>query len=347
MEDEINFASDTWEIINTYLKQNNSSELIRHHLDSFNDFMDNKISFIIKQFNPLVVYHEYLPDSNSYKYEIHIIYGDIHYGNPMIHENNGSSKLLYPQEARSRNMSYSMTLYVDMEIKILTKEPGSEDKIFTKKLNKINIGKIPIMLRSKYCLLNNNKTKPEDFDECRYDLGGYFIINGNEKVIVSQEKIAENKVYAFKTSKNSRFSHTVEIKSIKDDTYITPKNISIKLMSKDTINGKTLKVFIPYIRLEIPLFVMFRVLGIITDKDIIMHIIGEINENTEKIMEWLKPSIIDAEHIRTQEDAFNYLSKGMTILGQPKDIKLDKQKKHEYIKNMLNRDFLTQMDNNF
>ena len=52
MEDEINFASDTWEIINTYLKQNNSSELIRHHLDSFNDFMDNKISFIIKQFNP-------------------------------------------------------------------------------------------------------------------------------------------------------------------------------------------------------------------------------------------------------------------------------------------------------
>ena len=111
------------------------------------------------------MYHEYLPDSNSYKYEIHIIYGDIHYGNPMIHENNGSSKLLYPQEARSRNMSYSMTLYVDMEIKILTKEPGSEDKIFTKKLNKINIGKIPIMLRSKYCLLNNNKTKPEDFDE--------------------------------------------------------------------------------------------------------------------------------------------------------------------------------------
>ena len=64
-------------------------------------------------------------------------------------------------------------------------------------------------------------------------------------------------------------------------------------------------------------------------------------------MEWLRPSIIDAEHIRTQEDAFNYLSKGMTILGQPKDIKLDKQKKHEYIKNMLNRDFLTQMDNNF
>ena len=347
MEDEINFASDTWEIINTYLKQNNSSELIRHHLDSFNDFMDNKISFIIKQFNPLIVYHEYLPESNSYKYEIHIIYGDIHYGNPMIHENNGSSKLLYPQEARSRNMSYSMTLFVDMEIKIITKEPGSEDKIFTKKLNKINIGKIPIMLRSKYCLLNNHKTKPEDFDECRYDLGGYFIINGNEKVIVSQEKIAENKVYAFKTSKNSRFSHTVEIKSIKDDTYITPKNISIKLMSKDTINGKTLKVFIPYIRLEIPLFVMFRVLGIITDKDIIMHIIGEINENTQKIMEWLRPSIIDAEGIRTQEDAFNYLSKGMTILGQPKDIKLDKQKKHEYIKNMLNRDFLTQMDNNF
>ena len=347
MEDEIKFASDTWEIINKFLTQNNSKELIRHHIDSFDDFMDNKISSIIKQFNPLVVYHDYIPETNSYRYEIHIIYGDIHYGNPMIHENNGSSSLLYPQEARLRNMSYSMTLYVDMEIRIITKEPNCEDKIFTKQLSKINIGKIPIMLRSKYCLLSSDKIKPEDFGECKYDLGGYFIINGNEKVIVSQEKIAENKVYAFKTNKNSRFSHSVEIKSIKDDTYITPKNISIKLLSKDTINGKSLKVFIPYIRLEIPLFVMFRVLGIITDKEIIRYIVGNINSSNYKILEWLKPSIIDGEHIRTQEDAFNYLSKGMTILGQPKDIKLDKEKRYEYIKNMLKRDFLTQMDDNF
>ena len=348
MEDKIDFTSDTWEVIKTYLKQNNGKELIRHHIDSFDDFMDNKLSSIIKQFNPLVVFHEYIPESNSYKYEVHIIYGEISFGNPRIHENNGSSKLMYPQEARSRNMTYSMTLYVDMEIKIITNENNTqENKSFTKKLNKINIGKIPIMLGSSYCLLNSKNTKPEEYDECKYDLGGYFIINGNEKVIVSQEKIAENKVYAFKSNKTSRFSHTVEIKSIKDDTYITPKNISIKLMSKDSINGKTLKVFIPYIRLEIPLFVMFRVLGIETDKQIVEYIVNDINKCSKEILNWLKPSIIDGSNIRTQEEAFNYISKGMTILGQPKDIKLDKQKKYEYIKNMLNRDFLTQMDNDF
>ena len=141
------------------------------------------------------------------------------------------------------------------------------------------------MLRSKYCLLSDGKELPGDHDECRYDIGGYFIINGNEKVIVAQEKMAENKSYCFKHNKHSsRYSHTVEIKSIFDETFITPKNISIKLTSKVGQYGRTLKVFVPHIRLEIPLFVMFRALGIITDKDIIKHIVYDIDDaNIPKI----------------------------------------------------------------
>ena len=78
------------------------------------------------------------------------------------------------------------------------------------------------MVRSKYCILNNNE---EETDECKYDLGAYFIINVNEKIIVGQEKIAEQKVYVFKSSKNnSKYSHIAEIKSVSKEGFNTPKN---------------------------------------------------------------------------------------------------------------------------
>ena len=70
------------------------------------------------------------------------------------------------------------------------------------------------MVGSKYCILSSQKI-PKKGNECIYDYGGYFIINGNEKVCVSQEKIAENKVYVFKTNKaSSKYSHIAEIKSV-------------------------------------------------------------------------------------------------------------------------------------
>ena len=90
------------------------------------------------------------------------------------------------------------------------------------------------MLHSKACILTlpstNNKI---DYEECEYDEGGYFIINGSEKVIVSQERVAENKIYVFKNTKQqSKYSHICEIKSIPNKKILTPKNIQVKLTSK-------------------------------------------------------------------------------------------------------------------
>ena len=124
------------------------------------------------------------------------------------------------------------------------------------------------MVKSKYCVLNE-KIKNE---ECKFDLGGYFLINGNEKVIVGQEKIAESKLYVFENSKNnSKYSHISEIKSCSPDGFNTPKNVSIKLTSKENIIGRTIKVAIPHIRVDVPLFILFRALGVISDKAILEH----------------------------------------------------------------------------
>ena len=116
-------------------------------------------------------------------------------------------KRMYPNDARLRNLTYSCNISVDLNIEVI-EDPQNEKKLISSKtIKKVNIGKIPLMVRSKYCLLNSDTFVNESNDECQYDLGGYFIVNGNEKVIVCQEKIAENKVYVFKSSKTSSKSY--------------------------------------------------------------------------------------------------------------------------------------------
>ena len=90
------------------------------------------------------------------------------------------------------------------------------------------------MVGSNYCVLRNQNINLNKTDECLYDNGGYFIINGNEKVIVSQDRIAENKTYVFKDSKLSSFSYIAEIRSVPENIFSPPKLTVLKLSSKVT-----------------------------------------------------------------------------------------------------------------
>ena len=127
-----------------------------------------------------------------------------------------------------------------------------------------------------YLLLNQRKNKDynKNDEECNYDLGGYFIINGNEKVIISQEKVANNLVQVYKNPKNSaKYSHICETRSLSEDNYGIPKVVTLKITSKNEIYGNSIKIQLPHMKQEIPLFILFRALGCGSDKDIIYHII--------------------------------------------------------------------------
>ena len=135
--------------------------------------MDNKVELKIKQLNPLSIYNRYNPETNTYDYEVQIEFGDVYYSKPIINENDGSSKIMTPQEARLRNLTYSSLVSVDIKIAII-KDPYNEKIcVSEKKLNKVKIGKIPIMVRSKYCVLNDTIKN----EECKYDLeSGYRLL---------------------------------------------------------------------------------------------------------------------------------------------------------------------------
>ena len=130
--DKFNYDEDTWKVIKAYLTEDNYNNLIRHHIDSFNDFTDVKIEQIVKQSNPLLIFNNYDELTNTYKYEININFGSVYFKEPVIYENNGSTKTMYPNDARLRNLTYSSQLLIDLSIDIYLTE-NNERKLINNK----------------------------------------------------------------------------------------------------------------------------------------------------------------------------------------------------------------------
>ena len=141
-QEKFNHEKDTWKVIDSYLKQSNNRLLIRHHLDSYDDFMDKKIESIVKQFNPLSIYNDFDNENNNYRSEINIEFGEISFSSPLIHENNGSTKLMFPNDARLRNLTYSSPIAIDIKISLIDDPFGKKELLSSKVIKKVNIGKI-------------------------------------------------------------------------------------------------------------------------------------------------------------------------------------------------------------
>lgn len=214
-------------------------------------------------------------DVHKYRYEIEICMKNVRIQDPCIHETNGRTKPLYPAIARLRNFSYVSNHTMDVHFSTIHRSGENlnhEERSPWKVLPGIAIGKIPIMVGSGACLLSRMRHVPaQNLGECPYDLGGYFIINGQEKVIVSQEHVIENKALCFKNQKqsNSRYSTICDIKSAPHKMMVTPKNIEVKILARTNSDcSEVIRASLPHIRTDIPVAVLFRLLGVITDKEI-------------------------------------------------------------------------------
>ena len=308
-----------WTIIDKYF-ESDPNLLIKHHIDSFNDFFNKKIYNIIKEKNPIKILKDKNEETKNYNLQAEIYFGGkegnkLYFGKPIIFDKN-REHYMFPNEARLRNMSYSITIHMDIDIiyKIYNKE-GIEE-ITESTLENIYFGKFPIMLNSDLCILNtlNRKTK-FNMGECKNDLGGYFIIDGKEKVIVPQEKFADNMIYV-KSNFNELYSHSVEIRCVSEDASKPVRTLSLRILRPiPTLENNQILVNIPNVRKPVPLFILMRALGILSDKEIIEYCLLDI-ENNKDYLNFFKPSIYDAGNIYEQETALKYLAtltKGKTI----------------------------------
>jgi DNA-directed RNA polymerase II subunit RPB2 len=305
------YIEEPWKIIESYFEGQYLQRMVRHQIESYNDFISHKIRTTIEMFNPvhIVSSNDYNPTLSLHKTEVCIQFKNMSLLQPQLHENNGATKTMFPQEARLRNFTYSSIMLCDIEIKVTRRygEEMNDVHSHVKTIPRVQIGKIPIMLRSDVCLLNQYSHVDVDTTcECKYDPGGYFIVNGSEKTVLAQERIAENKIYVRKPKNNSKWLYTAEMKSIPDFKIISPKQIMLLIARKNNGFGHPIYVKIQRIKQPIPLFILFRVLGIISDIDIVKYIVLKLDDNSQDMVYSLKASIVDANGYTNNETAFEY-----------------------------------------
>lgn len=180
-------------VIETYFKDT-PNPLVRHHLDSFSDLLSTKIPNFIRGWNPNI--GRILADGR----EIHVYIGGkngdkIRYFPPT--DDSGAAVL--PHACRLDNTTYTFEIKADMEIEYVF-----SDETVTQTFEDVSIGHLPLMLKSPLCYLTSmGSDQLSEAGECKFELGGYFIVGGAEKVLLSQERLAENMMYASKRPQTS------------------------------------------------------------------------------------------------------------------------------------------------
>jgi DNA-directed RNA polymerase II subunit RPB2 len=346
------YIETPWTLIESYFKDQHLSQLVRHQLESYNDFVTYQIQKTIDMFNPVQIRSEndFDKESGKYNLEIYITFENFHLYRPQIHENNGASKLMFPQEARLRNFTYASMMTIDLNVKYIVRTGNNLEnaQTFYKNIPGIHIGKLPIMLKSSVCVLKQYQHIDENTSgECKFDAGGYFIINGSEKTVLGQERAAENRVYCFNVSKNNnKWNWLAEIKSVPDFKCISPKQINMMITSKNSGFGNTIYIQIPRLKQPVPLLIVFRALGVISDKDICKKIVLDIDEKKYKQMMYgLQGSIVEANTILDQEEAIKYLMNNAMFTPINMDKESGIRKKREFTTDILNNDLFPHCSN--
>ena len=338
------YIEDPYDIIESYFRGQHLERLVRHQIESYNNFVGYQLPRTIQMFNPVIIRSEndYIEERGKYFLEMHVSFENFKLYPPQIHENNGATKIMFPHEAKLRNFTYASTMTIDINIQYIVRNTENMDnpKVITKTLQKINIGKMPIMLKSSICMLNQNRyIHPNLMGECQMDCGGYFIVKGSEKTVLGQERAAENRVYCFESKNTTKWSLFAEIKSIPDYKCISPKQIEMMISSKNNGFGNGIYINIPRVKQPIELFVLFRALGVLNDKSICEYILLDIdNEHQKPMLDCLRASIVDANKYPNQEVSMRHITAYVAYTPINMDKEKGQKKKLEFAQEVLNND---------
>ncbi|CAK4076589.1 unnamed protein product [Aphanomyces euteiches] len=333
---------DAWAVISAYFEEKG---LVRQQLDSFDEFIQNTMQELIDDSRSIRITPEaqYNPGQKSNRvtdtiYQIQ--FGQIYLSRCTMTESDGSTSVMFPHEARLRNLTYSAPLYVDVTcqkfqagtVPIEEQLPYEEEKTA-----KEFIGSIPIMLRSKYCVLTDKSDKElTELNECVYDQGGYFIINGSEKVLIAQERMSNNHVYCFKKSSISKYSWVCETRSHVERGARPTSTMYVQMYAKSggksAVSGHQIRAVIPYIRQDIPVVIIFRALGFVADREILEHICYDFSD--VELMERFKPSLEEAFVIQEQEVALDFIGRRGSAINVSKADRL------RYAQDILQKEML-------
>jgi len=323
-----------WNAIRSYFGTQGVSRLVEHQIESFEDFVRNKIPLIVTSTAPIVVWHEQDEKTKKYKYELRLSFENITYMKPRIQEATGRVKPMFPQEARVRNFTYAAQMFCD--VRFITRtykgETFTEFDEAVRVFSGVSLGKIPVMLGSSLCIMGDYPLSKQDMGECPNDPMGYFIIHGSERTILCQEKVADNRIMVFYNKKTaSKYTYSVEIKSLHESFTTPPKKLEIRISSKFNGLGYPLMMCVPRFREDIPAIIFFRALGLEVDEDIAKLVWGEDMAQAECLAASFK-ECMDI-NVNTREDAISYLASHLQYSTTHED-------KCAYVRTLLETEYL-------
>jgi len=281
----------TWGLLKEFFREKG---LVRQHIDSYNAFIDVGLQAIIDEVASIPIEIE--------EYPLKIKLGKIEIGTPRVTEVDGSERPVYPTEARVRNLTYAAPLHLEMT-PVIGEREGQTEIVY--------MGDFPVMLRSKICPLS--RLTPDEMisiGEDPIDPGGYFIVNGAERVVVALEDLAANKILVDveKTGVNPVYK-----------AKIFSTTLGFRARTEVTLKADgAVYVMVPGVPAEIPMVVLMKALGIQEDLKI-----AELVSDDETIQNQLEGSFEKAQGILSVKDALLYIGNRLAP-GQVEDYRAKK-----------------------
>ncbi len=269
-------------IVKKYLEDHS---LVESNIISFNEFIEHRMQELVEEVSEQITNEEF-----------EITLGKVKVEKPKVIEADGSSSLILPYEARLRNLTYSAP--VTLEITIKRGDQVDSDVV--------EIGRIPVMVKSKVCnTFGMSQQELVDSYNDPLDPGGYFIINGNERVMVMAEDLAENQPFI---ENNSKGNLNLRLFSLKG-TYRIPITISESKEGMIDLSFSRFK--------DLPAVVVLKALGLTKESDIAKYIGKETDSVIVNLYEFV--------NLATKEDAMMFIAEKTGLQGTKKEI-LDRVK---------------------
>lgn len=245
-------------------------KIVQHHIDSYNKFLESGLQNIINEQGIIETDIE----------DVYIKLGNIRVEKPVVKEADGAIEKLYPNEARLRNLSYSAPIYLQMNV-----VQGDEES----EPVEAKIGQLPVMIKSSICnLVELNEKEMIDYGEDPLDPGGYFIVNGTERVVMTLEDLAPNKIL---TEHGERYGDMIEVAKV-----FSQRRGYRALVVVERGRKSILEVSFPSISGRINFITLMRALGVETDEDLVNTV-----SNDPDIMKFMLENLEEAEVATTRE----------------------------------------------
>ena len=274
--------------------------LVRHHIDSFNQFVEEIIPSILQSTDNII--SEKTSENKVIRYRL--TFDDLGISPPALENDEG---LMYPLDAIQKNLTYSSkyTATVTQWQDIIDINTGHTESIIIPTPEKsqseknVPIAKIPIMVGSKYCNLSLNPSLSHK--HCKYDSGGYFIVNGSEKVVLSVESIIQRKPLVFTKKDQNTVIYYVTVQSRPSTQFVGNMQLFKILIKKDN----SLVLLMPQFK-EVSIFTLMRALGMETDEDIVNSI---LDTKKDKVMMNFLSICMNSQNVQTltREEAMEVL----------------------------------------